>query len=424
MTNNLNSDVFQHLGPFTKQLAENALWHAAELKLPQLAQWALRTVRAMPPSEASAPGYRDLGANEQGDLVWKFPRSNSAERIEAFMWMAEKLKDSQYLEQAVRYADAMIDDPIRGIYQGPEEDGIGQVWYWTDFGLYMTNYTMRVPPALLELAKVTGNEKYREFAEICGKQLLRSQRETGILREGWCPKNPPPQAPVNQEKLKSHLHPDKINSRIGYVSLAFASLYKDTENAEYLIGLERFLESFEKYQNPDGSFPHEIRNDRIEVFDPMVKGHFHGYILNGMAKAASILPQNLTAARIAERLGQFVLREYRQSWCCPYINLHDAPYGIEGEIWHTSTPDMVYGLTWLTELTGEPCYRELACRIALQAMFSCFDCPEMPDIHGGFPAWLNRRDNGKKGNLPYLGGWWHFWLLLGLGALDRLSAPC
>ncbi len=70
----------------------------------------------------------------------------------------------------------MIDDPVRGIYQGDEDDGRGMVWYWRDVGVYVTNYTIRVPGAMLALAKETENPRYREIADCPAKQLLKSQK--------------------------------------------------------------------------------------------------------------------------------------------------------------------------------------------------------------------------------------------------------
>ena len=242
----------------------------------------------------------------------------------------------------------------------------------------MTNYTMRVPPAFLKLSEVTGNTKYSKIADISGQQLLRSQKATGIFREGWYPQKENSKSKINREKIKTHLTSYKINSRIGYVALAFVKLYKSTGKDIYKQALEQFLNSFEKYQNPDGSFPQDIRNDRIEVHDNMIKGHYHSYIINGIAKAAYIMPEQSALTRIAERLGHYILNQYRQSWGHPYINLHDKPVGIEAEIWNSSSPDAISGLAWLSKITGDNSFRQVACRMALSGMLSMFDCPNIP----------------------------------------------
>ena len=100
--------------------------------LPRIAQWSLRTRSALPESPLPQSGYRDLyfDDSERG-YHWEHPRSNSAERISAYLALYRALGDDACREAAVGYADAML-DPVYGIYRGPEADCVGQVWYWRD----------------------------------------------------------------------------------------------------------------------------------------------------------------------------------------------------------------------------------------------------------------------------------------------------
>lgn len=412
-------DPFQLLGPIKQGRAEEVLWRLLPEALPRLAQWTRRSVDALPSHESSAPGYRDLVPSEDGEICWCHPRSNAAERIEVYLWLARRLKDATFGELAVRYANAMADDPVRGIYRGDEQDGVGQVWYWNDSGLYMTNYTIRVPPAFLELARATGNNRYRELAELSGRQLLVSQQSTGILREGWHPETPVPGSPTIDRAVRDRwLSSIKINVRVGYVVRAFAELWLTTKDDIYLSALNRFVETFETYQNADGSFPQDIRTDRIGVHSPLVKGHFMHYVLNGFALAAAArLPGVPSLARVAERLAQFLLRQYRQCGGMLYGNVWiDEP--AERFFWRTAMPDAIAGLAWLGQITGRAVYREAACRIALSAILSSFDCPDLPDLHGGVPSWPHPDDT----QLPSIDGYGHFWTLLGIKALEE-TAP-
>ncbi len=404
---------YEGLGLIAGGQTEALLWQILPQAIPAIARWALRTIEALPPELSDAAGYRDLYPNADGQFTWYFPHSNCAERIEAYLWLADYLHDESYERAALHYAQAMM-HPYWGIYQGPEEDGVGLVWYWRDSGLYMTNYAIRVPSAFLALESRYHQHKYRNIAEIVGRQLIRSQQQTGILREGWVPRDLPAHMPsLSIQEQAKWLSPIKINSRVGYVCRAFADLWKTTGEQRYCDALNHFAESFERYQNPDGSFPEDIRTDRFEVFSPIKKGHFHHYILAGVARAAALAPGQSVLKRIAERLGQFLLLQYRQSGSTPYGNIYsESP--AEEIIWRTHTPDSVSGLVWTSEITGDPAYREAACRIALQAVLGAFCTPDKPDLHGGIPIWLHP-SAGKA--TPALGGFFHFWTILGLKAL-------
>jgi hypothetical protein len=406
------------LGSVTAGAAESLLQQLVPGVLPRLAAWAEQTVRALPAAESSLPGYRDLEVRpDQQGFVWKYPRSNSAERIQGLLWLNKKLGDDRYRQSALRYAHTLIDDPLRGIYQGDEEDGRGQVWYWRDVGVYVTNYTIRVPAAMLALSEVTGDENYLKIAELSGRQLAHSQRpETGIPREGWWPRSPPKSIDVDPEIRKIYVSPFKINSRVGFAALPFAQLYVKTERTIYRDALLQLLAGLEHYQRPDGAFPADIRIDRFEVLDPLMKGHYMTYILNGLARASALMPAEAGLLRIAERLGEFLVSRFREANMLPYGDL-SSDYEPERYVWHSSNPDAVYGFAWLSKRTGNPMYREIACRIALNTLLNVLDYPDEPDLHGGVPIWPSQH----LGRLPEFNSHHHFWTILGLQALEETA---
>jgi len=410
-------ELLRGLGPVQPGLAEETLKILLPMALSKLATWAKRTVQVLPSEDqSSAAGYRDLiPTPDDKSYTWSFPRSNAAERIEAYLWLSDRLKDPSLEQLAIRYADCMVDDPVRGIYQGDEEDGVGQVWYWRDLGAYVTNYTIRVPSAMLILARRTGNAKYTRAAELCGKQLLHSQQtQTGILREGWWPRKDAPGYSPDTKTKSFWISNVKINSRVGYVARAFADMAEATDSTAYRDAISMLLDGLEGYQNPDGSFPGDIRCDRIEVQDPTIKGHFMGYILNGVARAACTMPNEPRLQKLAVRLGDFLVRRFRQIGALPYGDMHSNSEG-EKYVWRSANPDSIFGFAWLTKLTGNPVYREVACRIAVDTLLKTLDCPKTPDLHGGIPIWPNPNTH----SLPEFDGYMHFWTILGLQALEQ-----
>ncbi len=394
--------------------AEAALAFLQPRVLPRLGAWSLRTITALQDAERLAPGYRDLIVAADGSRKWLYPRANAAERIAAWLWLGAELRDPAMLTAARHFGEAMTNDPARGIYQGPEEDGLGSVWYWRDSGLYMTNYTMRVPDGFLPLAAHSGETIYRNMAILAGDQLRRSQHPaTGIPREGWLPRHPKPgAAPPTGECLANWLSPVKINSRVGYATLAFAKLYHATGDAAYASALERLAAGLSRYQNPDGSFPQDLRIDRFAPFSPVVKGHFLYYILNGTAQAACLCPEVPELATISTRLGLLLAGWFRHTGALPYGQPHGEPPQ-EADAWRSATPDAIAGFAWLAKLTGDPSYRHLACRLAVQTLLTTIDAPDDPDVHGAIPITSATADSGWTA-----GGHFHFWTILGLEALQ------
>ena len=377
-------------------------------KLPALGGWALRTVEALPKdSPYPAAGYRDLYFQADGSYRWFFPRSNAAERITVFLQLARELKDRRYFDAAIHYADAML-DPIYGLYDGPDLAGKGQVWYWRDTGFYMTNYTMRVPPAMFELFDATGDQRYYDAAVLAGEALLRAQVVNGTLLEGYRPQHEvrcfePFDFDANPDCCTNY----KVNSRIGYATYAFATLYSRTGRSEYAAALEKLSYALSRYQNPDGSIPENLALAGYKPITNTVKNHFQSYILNGAAAALKVLPDVPHLAEVTRKLADYTVETIRCSWGWPYGSV-DNFCSEEGSIWRSSTADISSGLSLFAEISGDFTYRQFSARLLLNTLLTAIDRPDQLDFDGALPIW-------GAGDVPIaLGGHFHFFTLLGL----------
>ena len=399
---------------FTRRIPDSgaeAFAVAAELgkrKLSALGAWALRTIEALPDGRKSAAGFRDFYFAENGSGEWYFPRSNAAERISVYLALWQQTGQRCYYEAALHYAEAFF-DPVYGIYDGPEEVLRGQVYYWYDCGLYMTNYTMRVPPAMFELYDLTGNKKYRDAAFSAGEALLRAQKGNGILLEGYLPEHPVASPRTyDPDRMADWVTDYKINSRIGYAVYAFAVLYCHSGDGRYADALEKLAHALMRLQYEDGSFPQDFPLRRYKPVTPFVKNHFLSYILNGAAAALKLCPDTPHLESVARNLGEYLVSSQRRSWGWPYGNLDE----LHDEMpWCSSSADASSGLLLLSEVTGESIFAETAAKLLVQALFSMIDLPENPDLHGCMPLWVTSE---KACTMPALGGYFHFFSLLGL----------
>ena len=410
---------FNRLLKDSGSLGREIVVELARRRLPQLGAWCLRTIAALPDNRQMSAGFRDLRYSSVGIRQWFYPRSNAAERITVYLKLAAVLHDLRYFDAAVHYADAML-DPVYGIYDGPEEYGKGQVYYWRDCGMYMTNYTMRVPPAMFQLYDATGQEKYRRAALLSGEALLRFQRENGVLCEGFMPRHPVDcSAPCDPDETADWLTDYKINSRIGWAVYAFAELYRRTRDDRYARALEKLSYALYRYQYEDGSFPADLALRHYKPITPQVKNHYLGYILNGAAAALQLAPEVPYLRQVTLKLGEYVFSHYRRSWGWPYGNV-DTDCPEEEVLWHSASADVSSGLVLLSRISGDPAFAECAAKMLTMTLLNTIDMPENPDVDGAIPIWCRR---GRGRCPPSLDGYYHFYTVLGLMQLLEESQP-
>lgn len=394
------------LGPANHAWVERVARDALTSSWPRLMAWTRRTVEVLPAAEAAAPGFRDLNVNAQGERRWSWPRSNQPERITVWLHAAQLDPAGDWQRLARRYADAMIDDPERGIFAPDPADearavGRGLIWYWRDADCYMTNYTMRAPPAMLDLYAATGEPRYRDAALTTGEAMLRlTHPATGLPREGWTLPGV-----ENSPWVSDH----KINSRIGYAALTYARLHEHTGDDRFALALEQLVNAMRRYQRDDGALPEELRIDRFEPWSARIKGHFLAYILNGTAAAARLVPEVEGLRELATGVGDYLLDHLRRCGGPVYGDLDDEKREELG-MWRTAHADTAPGFLDLAEVTGEPVYRTAAARLLLNAALSAFDCPDEPGLHGGIPVWCGPAARPTM----QIGGYFQFFTLMGL----------
>ncbi|MCF7837227.1 MAG: hypothetical protein K9N49_01210 [Candidatus Marinimicrobia bacterium] len=388
------------LGPISIGMGDGLLNRLLPDALPRLAAWTRRPAAALPPDAGGAPGYRDLAIKADGSEDWTWPWSNQAERITVWLRLAQVLRDASWTEDARRYADAMLSDPVRGIYAGPEQEYGGLVWYWRESGDYMTNYAMRVPPAFLDLFAVTGDARYEQAAIRAGRAMLRLTGPVGIPYEGWTPPGLPASRWVGHAK---------INSRIGYATLTYARLWKHTGEKSFSRVLDCLVSALCAVQGQDGGLPEDLLVSRNEPLNARLKCHFMSYVLNGAGPALELLPEHDELRGLAVGIGDHLLGQLRRCGGIPYGHLDTDP-GAESRIWLSTHGDAAPGLLALSRATGNRHYAEAASRVLLNAMLQSFDCPDQPNLHGGMPTW---HAPGRE-VLVGIGGYFHFFTLLGL----------
>ena len=364
-----------------------------------LLDWCLRSIAGAP---EGSPGYRDLYWDaEAGSFRWYFPWSNSAERIEALLWAGRALDRPDAIEAALRYATTMAASR-RGIASHTGTMADGMVWYWRESGSYMTNYTMRVPPAFLEAALFWKHPAFEGLAILAGEALLRFQQSSGMLACGWY-----------EGGAHRDITPYSINSRVIYAVWTFAALFVHTGESRWHNALERFVDSLIPLQNADGSFPAEFSTTGERYPSRFPKGHYHSYALYGLARASLLLPGEERLRKLALSLGEHLLQEDLLLGGNVYGNMMTDGDG-ERAVWRSVTPDFAAGYAWLHRLTGDPRFLQAARRTLVNAFLRQFG-PEAPEpLRGGVPVWTA----GHGAAIPAFGGFYNFWLLLAAKGMD------
>jgi hypothetical protein len=355
---------------------------------------------------AGTPGYRDLYYDETlSRHTWRYPWSNSAERIEVLLWASTALGDSRAEQCAYRYAEAMLAGGERGILLDKGHPADGMVAYWNEVDAYMTNYTMRVPPAFLAAANHFAESRFEAVALRSARALLRFQNDDGILKCGY----------------SASAHPsvtlDSINSRCFYAAYAFATMHKHDGAPIWMKALEKLISAMESQQRGDGSFPDQIPCAR-KTNSGAHKGHFHAYILYGLARAIIILPDCNPLREAARNLARFCMEQIAQYGSHVYGSHTSESVG-EAPVWRSAVPDLAAGLAWLAVADNCSECAEAAQSLLDTALQEQARNSENPEAFGAIPLYPNLSTGQAH---PEFGGFYSFWSLLAVIGLQQYEA--
>jgi hypothetical protein len=371
-----------------------------KVEIASLVAWCCRSVDSAPDG---TPGYRDLYYDETlSRHTWRYPWSNSAERIEVLLWAFSALGDSHAEQCAHRYADAMLAGGKRGILLDKGHPADGMVAYWNEVDGYMTNYTMRVPPAFLAAANHFAESRFEAVALRSAHALLRFQNDDGILKCGYSASSHPA------------VTPDSINSRCFYAAYAFATMFKHDGAPIWMEALEKLISAIESQQRGDGSFPDQIPCAR-ETDSGAHNGHFHAYILYGLARAIIILPHCSPLREAARKLARFCMEQIARYGSHVYGSHTSESVG-EAHIWRSPVPDLAAGLAWLAVADDYSECAEAAKSLLTKALQEQARNSENPEAFGAIPLYPNLSTG--RGH-PEYGGFYAFWSLLAVMGLQQ-----
>jgi len=374
-----------------------------EAEIASLVAWCCRSVDSAP---AGTPGYRDLYYDETlSRHTWRYPWSNSAERIEVLLWASTALGDSRAEQCAYRYAEAMLAGGERGILLDEGHPADGMVAYWNEVDAYMTNYTMRVPSAFLAAANHFAESRFEAVALRSAHALLRFQNDDGILKCGYSASAHP------------SVTPDSINSRCFYAAYAFATMLKHDGAPIWMEALEKLISAMESQQRGDGSFPDQIPCAR-KTNSGAHKGHFHAYILYGLARAIIILPDCNPLREAARNLARFCMEQIAQYGSHVYGSHTSESVG-EAPVWRSAVPDLAAGLACLAVADNCSECAEAAQSIFITALQGQANNHESPETLGAIPLYA-KLPNGRE--CPEYGGFYTFWTLLAVMGLQQYEA--
>ncbi|MDQ8194785.1 pectate lyase [Coraliomargarita sp. SDUM461004] len=290
--------------------------------------------------------------HEDGRVTWLYPNSNTAESISAWLKLGELLGDPTKVDQAKLYADTMLDDTVRGLWNDPAApEAFGLPWYWTDGGTYSSIYAMRIPIYLSQLYQATGCDRYLSVSDGIGETLLNRMLDSGIVSAAWDPKT-------------GWMHEVRVGARVMYSVATFAKLWQMTGKEKYRVGYDKSVAALLRMQNEDGSFYQQYDPRTGEALDTSIKFHFVAYLLNILQCAYEAMGDTRLVdcgARLADHLcGTFYYRH-----TVPYCGGTglEAPDQMEAD---GSIQDSCNGLLWLFEVTGTSVYRDVALKLWME----------------------------------------------------------
>ncbi|EIQ00517.1 hypothetical protein OpiT1DRAFT_05062 [Opitutaceae bacterium TAV1] len=289
---------------------------------------------------------RDALYHNDGRITWFYPNSNTAELLSAWLDLAEIFNASEYLDQAIAYADGLLNDPVKGLLNDPAHpEARGIPWYWTDGGTYAGHYAMRMPIHFLRLYRKTGYNRYLDICDIIGRTLLARQLDSGLVSAAWDPNS-------------GWMHEARVGSRYVCAAATFAVLWRLTGDDAYRRAWEKALAATLSMQNPDGSLFHCYDPRTAQPLHSYVKLHFTAYVLDMIehAHAATSDGRLLECGRkIADHLASVFYYRHIVPYCVG--NVTDPTDQMEAE---KPVTDSAPGLFWLAQKTGVAVYRDIA----------------------------------------------------------------
>jgi hypothetical protein len=322
-----------------------------------IADWLLRTTQE---THGRGCGYRDLQLTRAGEPIWRVAHSCTGERINVLLAAHEWLSSARYLEAACRYADAMIDDPQWGIYDGPMElmrgachCSLGEVTQQEE-ATYATVYSMRLPRAFHALHRATGEARYSHWFDVTAEHLLAVMLPMGL---------PIPWFHWNQTPSRD-LAGQSISVRVGYLAGEFAWLANVTGDGRFRKASEQIVEWMGRCQDASGGWPETIYLDEAKAKGEHRSNHMACYVLTGLSRAAIEL--NLDSARtLARRGAEYLANQFERYHRIPAIP--DAA-GLEIRPDWALSPmyDGAFALLTAGQALGETRYLRIADELAFQ----------------------------------------------------------
>lgn len=339
---------------------------------PELIKSSMRGVGEWLDAASAATGvpgkcYRTAMLQDDGEIEWLYPNSNTTELISAWLDLEEVFPEEGNLQKAIAYAEHLISDPVKGFYRGEYAPAHGMAWYWRDDGTYTGGYSMRAPEAFKRLLQITGDQRYLEACELIGQTFLQRQLESGLVSMvGWDPQ-------------KGWIHPKLMGCRYVYTIATFARLYELTGNQAYVEAYEKSVAALLKIQNPDGSFFQCYDPETLEPCDPSIKLHFFSYILNALSESYTVFQDDRVLAS-ARKLADYIAGGFYYKQQMPYC---EYPfYNTDKAEADSAVQDNANGLLWLGEATGEELYQDIAVKLWLQAWQTQLVAPGKPGWNG------------------------------------------
>lgn len=311
--------------------------------------------------------HRTALFHDDGRITWLYPHSNCSELIRAWIDITDSLHDSRYRKLAAAYAFRLVNDPVRGLYNGPHREARGMMWYWRDDGTYTGGYSMRIPGVFRRLLGDQKDGRLTEASRSIGETFLRRQLPSGAVNMvAWSPE-------------KGWFAENTMGSRYVYGVATFASLFALTEDDRYKAAYELAVQALLKMQQPDGSFFQFYDPVSLEPQDRSIKIHFFSYIFNALEEAYAVFAdERLLACGLAMKAYLAGLYYYRRQ--LPYChNAEDPSDLVEAD---SAVHDCASGLLWLYQATGDSTALDLGVRLWTDAKACQLDCPEYPGFHG------------------------------------------